>query len=321
MADIAVYFDGSGLGGTVGNENLWTDIVNWEGGLPGDQYLTLHHLMEQGWEDDLPSLLEDLGTAISDHPPVGEVANGIEELVNLLELRTDGDEAVAIALNASEGGEVGVVDDGGRADVWDLIANRISDTDNAFNPNQPRVPAGRSGGGRFASVKQAGAAVKKAESRVAKAQLTLEKAKAALKIEKSGLVVAKRGLTQAMSREKTKTAAAKKVIGKAAAKQPVDIKKHTDEINKLAAQGKAGKVERDHYGHEEFTPKISSEAYTKQVTEHFAELSKSLNKAQVHELVRSWDISTTPSMTKKAALGKLQHAVLEARESYRRAFV
>jgi hypothetical protein len=106
MADIAVYFDGSGLGGTVGSEDLWADVVGWESRLPNDQYLTLHHLVEQGWGDDLPALLEDLGTAISDHPPAGEVANGLDELVNIIEGRGDGDEAVAIALNEFyDGGE------------------------------------------------------------------------------------------------------------------------------------------------------------------------------------------------------------------------
>jgi hypothetical protein len=99
MADIAVYFDGSGLGGTVGNEDLWADVVGWESQLPNDSYLALHQLVESGWQDDLPTLLEDLGTAIADHPPAGEVANGLEELVNILEGRGDGDEAVAIALN------------------------------------------------------------------------------------------------------------------------------------------------------------------------------------------------------------------------------
>jgi hypothetical protein len=105
MAEIGVYFDGSGLGGTVGGEGLWADIVTWEGQLPVDKYLTLHHLMESGWEDDLPALQQDLSDAMRENPPAGAVENGLQELLNILEGRAEGDEAVAIALNGEEGEE------------------------------------------------------------------------------------------------------------------------------------------------------------------------------------------------------------------------
>lgn len=104
MAQIGVYFDGSGLGGTVGDEGLWADIVNWEGELPDDEYLTLHHLMERGWEDQLPELEADLESAIEEHSPSAEVANGLAELLNIIQDRADGDEAAAIAL-VEYGGE------------------------------------------------------------------------------------------------------------------------------------------------------------------------------------------------------------------------
>jgi hypothetical protein len=105
MADIAAYLDGSGLGGTVGGEGLWADIVTWEGQLPADKYLTLHHLMESGWEDDLPALQQDLSDAMRENPPAGAVENGLQELLNILEGRAEGDKAVAIALNGEEGEE------------------------------------------------------------------------------------------------------------------------------------------------------------------------------------------------------------------------
>jgi hypothetical protein len=85
-------------------------------------------------------------------------------------------------------------------------------TANKFNPNQPRDKAGR-----FATVGQATKAVEKAQGRVAKAQAALEKAKATLKVEKSGLLTAKKGLTEAKQREKAKSPAAARAIGKAKA--------------------------------------------------------------------------------------------------------
>jgi hypothetical protein len=105
MADIAAYFDGSGLGGTVGGEGLWADIVTWEGQLSDDRYLTLHHLMESGWEDDLPALQQDLSDAMRENPPDGAVGGGLQELLDILEGRAEGDAAVAIALNGEEGEE------------------------------------------------------------------------------------------------------------------------------------------------------------------------------------------------------------------------
>jgi hypothetical protein len=85
-------------------------------------------------------------------------------------------------------------------------------TANKFNPNQPRDKAGR-----FATVAAATKKVEKAQGRVAKAQAALEKAKATLKVEKSGLLVAKKGLSEAKAREKAKSPAATRAIGKAKA--------------------------------------------------------------------------------------------------------
>jgi hypothetical protein len=85
-------------------------------------------------------------------------------------------------------------------------------TANKFNPNQPRDKSGR-----FATVAAATKKVEKAQGRVTKAQAALEKAKATLKVEKSGLLVAKKGLSEAKAREKAKSPAATKAIGKAKA--------------------------------------------------------------------------------------------------------
>lgn len=105
MADIGVYFDGSGLGGVVGDEGLWADVVNWEGELPGDHYPTIHHLIERGWEDDLPELKTDLEGAVREHAPARKVAKGIAELLSIIQDRADGDEAAAVALVDNGDGE------------------------------------------------------------------------------------------------------------------------------------------------------------------------------------------------------------------------
>jgi hypothetical protein len=188
---------------------------------------------------------------------------------------------------------------------------------NAYNPKQARVPAGQKGGGRFASVAGATSKVASAERRVAKARLTLEKAKAALKVEQNGLVVAKRGLAEAKSRKKGESPAAKGAISKASSTQPVDVQKHVNETKRLSAEGMEGKYVRKR-GEKWFIPKVSNEEFHGRVSSHFATLDKSLNREQVHELVRSWNMTTPPRMSKKAGLKKLREAVESSRSSYLR---
>jgi hypothetical protein len=54
MADVALYFDDSGFGGTAGSEDGWAAVANWQAGLGDGDYPALSHLIENGWEDDLP---------------------------------------------------------------------------------------------------------------------------------------------------------------------------------------------------------------------------------------------------------------------------
>lgn len=177
---------------------------------------------------------------------------------------------------------------------------------NAYNPNQPRVAAGKPGGGRFASVKQAGAAVKKAEGRVAKAQLTLEKAKKALKVEKGGLVVAKRGLAEAKSREKVKSPAAKKAISKASQGQEADVKSYARQISLLEKEAVA-KGRKGGFKH-------STEEFEAHVNDHLTSLNKSLNKQQVVDLLKEVDPGSRPK-TKAAGIIALRRLVLGRRQT------
>jgi hypothetical protein len=100
MADVALYFDGSGFGGTAGSEDGWAAVANWQAGLGDGDYPTLSHLIENGWEDDLPGLEEDIQSALKDDPSaLGAGKASLEEFLSVLQDRADGDSAVAITLN------------------------------------------------------------------------------------------------------------------------------------------------------------------------------------------------------------------------------
>jgi hypothetical protein len=100
MADVALYFDDSGFGGTAGSEDGWAAVANWQAGLGDGDYPTLSHLIENGWEDDLPGLEEDIQSALKDDSSaLGAGKASLEEFLSVLQDRADGDKAVAITLN------------------------------------------------------------------------------------------------------------------------------------------------------------------------------------------------------------------------------
>lgn len=100
MADVALYFDDSGFGGTAGSEDNWAAVANWQAGLSDGDYPTLSHLIENGWEDDLPGLEADIQSALKDDSSsLGAGRKSLEEFLSVLQDRADGDSAVAITLN------------------------------------------------------------------------------------------------------------------------------------------------------------------------------------------------------------------------------
>jgi hypothetical protein len=100
MADVALYFDDSGFGGTAGSEDGWAAVANWQAGLSDGDYPALSHLIENGWEDDLPGLEEDIQSALKDDSSaLGAGKASLEEFLSVLQDRADGDSAVAITLN------------------------------------------------------------------------------------------------------------------------------------------------------------------------------------------------------------------------------
>jgi hypothetical protein len=100
MADVALYFDDSGFGGTAGSEDGWAAVANWQAGLGDGDYPALSHLIENGWEDDLPGLEADIQSALKDDSSaLGAGKASLEEFLSVLQDRADGDSAVAITLN------------------------------------------------------------------------------------------------------------------------------------------------------------------------------------------------------------------------------
>jgi hypothetical protein len=185
--------------------------------------------------------------------------------------------------------------------------------------DQPRVPAGQPGGGRFASVAEAGAAVEKASARVKGAQAALEKAKAALKVEKDGLVTARAGLKEAQAREKAQSPRAKAAAAKAKEKAPVDVGGHVKATKALSDEGIAGKEVVRARGNREFQPKLSNEEFTTKLDAHVAGMNKTLNKAQVLGVAAA--LGFPRSTTKKAALEVVRHTILQRRGTRMRSYV
>jgi hypothetical protein len=100
MADVALYFDDSGFGGTAGSEDGWAAVANWQAGLGDGDYPTLSHLIENGWEDDLPGLEADIQSALKDDSSaLGAGKASLEEFLSVLQDRSESDSAVAITLN------------------------------------------------------------------------------------------------------------------------------------------------------------------------------------------------------------------------------
>jgi hypothetical protein len=103
MPDVVVYFDSSGAGGTLSTLDDWAGLVAWvDVDVPTDDYPCVHHLVENGWEDDLPALTAQLEDALAAHPPDTTDVEGVaRELLDVVESRAEEDTAVAIGVGDS----------------------------------------------------------------------------------------------------------------------------------------------------------------------------------------------------------------------------
>ena len=97
--NLTIYFDGSGNAGSITDRDGWVAFGAWADGLEPDDNQAILHLWENGWEDDLESLEEQLAKALSSDPPdIPGVEEVVEELLDALEGRAEKDSALAITL-------------------------------------------------------------------------------------------------------------------------------------------------------------------------------------------------------------------------------
>lgn len=134
MPQVVAYFDETGLGGNLGSLDDWAGVVASLEDVPAEGYKHLHHLVENGWEDDLPALEDEIAECLEEHTK-GEAHETLEELLDAIESRGEDDEAVALGL-----------DDGSTLNIASLASLLVRSTssfaDNA-NPGQPRGDDGR----------------------------------------------------------------------------------------------------------------------------------------------------------------------------------
>jgi hypothetical protein len=104
-----------------------------------------------------------------------------------------------------------------------------------------------------------------------------------------------------------------------AGKSGKSVDEHHAETEALSQRGVAGKETWTPAG-ATFKAAESHDAFNKAVDSHFANLSKSLNKAQVHELADRMGFSQTKSASKKAVLDKLKKAIHDRRDTKHRSY-
>jgi hypothetical protein len=97
------------------------------------------------------------------------------------------------------------------------------------------------------------------------------------------------------------------------------VDEHHAETEALSQRGVAGKETWTPAG-ATFKAAESHDAFNKAVDSHFANLNKSLNKAQVHELADRMGFSQTKSATKKSVLDKLKKAIHDRRDTKHRSY-
>jgi hypothetical protein len=104
-----------------------------------------------------------------------------------------------------------------------------------------------------------------------------------------------------------------------AGKSGKSVDEHHADTEALSQRGVAGTETWTPAG-ATFKAAESHDAFNKAVDSHFANLNKSLNKAQVHELADRMGFSQTKSATKKSVLDKLKKAIHDRRDTKQRTY-
>ena len=62
----------------------WADLSEWADGLDAGKYPALMHLVDHGWEDDLPAVAADIEKALAEDRPEGDVADTLEGIAKAI---------------------------------------------------------------------------------------------------------------------------------------------------------------------------------------------------------------------------------------------
>jgi hypothetical protein len=67
----------------------WSDFCDWARDLPAEDYPSLHHLVEYGYDNDPEDLHDDIEDALENSPPDADVASTAEGLIGFLDSQLD----------------------------------------------------------------------------------------------------------------------------------------------------------------------------------------------------------------------------------------
>jgi hypothetical protein len=81
----------------------WSDFCDWVKDLDQEDYPSLHHLVEYGYDNDPEDLRDDIEDALEEHAPDPDVASTAEGLVDFLDTQLDAE--IIIISNGMTGGE------------------------------------------------------------------------------------------------------------------------------------------------------------------------------------------------------------------------
>ena len=87
----------------VASNQGWSDFCDWARDLGADDYPSLAHLVEYGYDNDPEDLRDDIEDALENHPPDPDVASTAEGLVDFLDTQLEAE--IIIISNGMTGGE------------------------------------------------------------------------------------------------------------------------------------------------------------------------------------------------------------------------
>jgi hypothetical protein len=87
----------------IASNSGWSDFCDWARDLPIDDYPSLHHLVEHGFDNDPEDLRDDIEDALQEHAPEPDIVSTAEGLVDFLDGQLEAE--IIIISNGMTGGE------------------------------------------------------------------------------------------------------------------------------------------------------------------------------------------------------------------------